>query len=319
MSSISYSFAQRPAWRQLLGLLLGLGILVVARAETVIFGAAPVRAPTDWGLLDATGLQLRSAAALVVDDQGRVVYEKHARQVKPIASITKLMTAMVVLDAGLPMDEPITILEADRDRLRNSRSRLRTGNARLTRAEMLAVALMSSDNRAASALGRTSLPGGTRAFVQAMNRKAQALGMLDSHFADASGLAAANRATAEDLGKMVRAAARYPFIRQATTRERMEVNPYGNGFTLEYRNTNPLVRNASPDWRIRLSKTGYINEAGRCLVMQADIAGRSFSIVLLDSSGKLTPVGDSNRLRKWLESELGKERHSGTGRAGGAG
>jgi D-alanyl-D-alanine endopeptidase (penicillin-binding protein 7) len=152
-----------------------------------------------------------------------------------------------------------------------------------------------------------------------MNRKAQALGMLDSHFADTSGLAAANRATAEDLGKMVRAAVRYPFIRQATTRERMEVHPYGNGFTLEYRNTNPLVRNASPDWRIRLSKTGYINEAGRCLVMHADIAGRSFSIVLLDSSGKLTPVGDSNRLRKWLESELGKERHSGAGRAGDAG
>ncbi len=319
MPLISYSFAQRPVWRQLLGLLLGLGILVVARAETVIFGTAPVSVQTDWGLLDATRLHLRSAAVLVVDDQGRVVYEKQARQVKPIASITKLMTAMVVLDAGLPMDEPITILDADRDRLRNSRSRLRTGKATLTRAEMLAVALMSSDNRAASALGRTSLPGGTRAFLQAMNRKAQTLGMLDSHFADASGLAAANRSTAEDLGKMVRAAVRYPFIRQATTRERMEVNPYGNGFTLEYRNTNPLVRNASPDWRIQLSKTGYINEAGRCLVMQADIAGRSFSIVLLDSSGKLTPVGDSNRLRKWLESELGKERHSRTSGAGGAG
>jgi D-alanyl-D-alanine endopeptidase (penicillin-binding protein 7) len=259
----------------------------------------------DLGVLDASRLQLRSAAALVVDDGGRRVYAKRSTDIKPIASITKLMTAMVVLDAGVPLDEAITITEADRDRLRHSRSRLRTNQATLSRGDMLTVALMSSDNRAAAAMGRTTFPGGTSAFVAAMNRKARALGMRDSHFADASGLDAANRSTAEDLARMVEAAAGYTFIRMATTRAEMEVRPYASGIPLQYRNTNPLIRNANPDWIIGLSKTGYINEAGRCLVMQARIAGRNLYVVLLDSFGKLTPIGDSNRLRKWLEIELG--------------
>jgi D-alanyl-D-alanine endopeptidase (penicillin-binding protein 7) len=254
---------------------------------------------------DATpALKLSSAAALVADDHGRRVYAKHSADVKPIASITKLMTAMVVLDARLPMEERISILDVDRDRLRNSRSRLRTGQATLSRKELLTIALMSSENRAASALGRTSLPGGTGAFVAAMNRKARSIGMTQSHFADASGLSGANRSTAEDLVKMLQAAARYPFIRRATTTAQLTVSPYASGATLEYRNTNPLIRNANPEWDIQLSKTGYINEAGRCLTMQIQIGGRTFYIVLLNADGKLTPFGDSNRVRKWLESKL---------------
>jgi serine-type D-Ala-D-Ala endopeptidase (penicillin-binding protein 7) len=255
---------------------------------------------------DTASLRLRSAVALVADPQGRPLYAKHSGDVRPIASITKLMTAMVVLDADLPMDERISILDADRDRLRYSRSRLRPNLATLTRREMLTIALMSSENRAASALGRTSLPGGAPAFVDAMNRKARSLGMTHSHFADATGLDGANRSTAGDLVKMVKAASRYPFIRKATTTTALQVVPYASGAALDYRNTNPLIRNAHPEWDIELSKTGYLNEAGRCLVMQAQIAGRTFDIVLLNSYGKLTPMGDSNRVRKWLESELQK-------------
>jgi len=260
--------------------------------------------PAEPAILDTSKLHLHSGSALVVDELGQRIYAKRSGVVKPIASITKLMTAMVVLDSGAPLDEPIRILEADRDRLRNSRSRLRINEAELTRGEMLMVALMSSDNRAASALGRTALRGGTPSFVQAMNRKARALGMHDSRFADASGLDATNRSTAEDLVKMVRAAARYPFIRAATTRAEFTVSPYAGGGTLQYRNTNPLVRNDHSDWDIGLSKTGFINEAGRCLVMQASIGGHPLYIVLLGASGKMTPVGDSNRLREWFESEL---------------
>ncbi|MFN2165549.1 MAG: peptidase S11, partial [Anaerolineae bacterium] len=190
--------------------------------------------------------EIRADAALVVDESGRVLYAKHTRTRKPIASITKLMTAMVVLDARLPLDEPIQILEADRDTMRNSRSRLRIDRgATLSRGEMLAVALMSSDNRAASALGRTAFPGGKPPFVLAMNRKASALGMTDSHFADPTGLDGGNQSTAQDLLLLVRAAARYPLIRAVTSRERMTVWPYGDNENpisgLEYRNTNPLV------------------------------------------------------------------------------
>ncbi len=162
------------------------------------------------------------------------------------------------------------------------------------------MALMSSDNRAAAALGRTTLPGGKPEFVAAMNRKAADLGMSDSQFADPTGLDGNNTSTAEDLIKLVRAAAAYPLIHEVTTRESMAVQPYGDGGTLQYRNTNPLVK--SPEWHLELSKTGFVNEAGHCLVMRAVIGGRRLSIVLLDAPGKLTPVGDSNRLRKWLES-----------------
>lgn len=247
-------------------------------------------------------LDIRATAALVVDDLGRTLYAKRTRERKPIASITKLMTAMVVLDAGLPLDEPITIEEWDRDTLRNSRSRLRIDrHATLPRREMLAVALMSSDNRAASALGRTALPGGKPAFVAAMNRKAAALGMHDSQFADPTGLDAGNQSTADDLLKLVRAAAGYPLIREITSRDSMQVAPYGDNGVLEYRNTNPLVK--SPEWRIEVSKTGFINEAGHCLVMQTVVGDRRLYIVLLDASGRRTPVGDAGRLRQWVASQ----------------
>jgi len=246
--------------------------------------------------------EIRSSAALVVDEAGTPIFAKQTRTVKPIASITKLMTAMVVLDSGADLDELVEITDADRDQVRHSRSRMRPNAARLTRRDMLTIALMSSENRAASALGRTTLPGGTPAFVEAMNRKAAALGMADTHYADASGLDGANRSTAEDLVRLLQAAARYPFIREATTRTELQVAPYSGGGTLPYRNTNPLVRNQ--DWRVELSKTGYVNEAGHCLAMQAQIAGRRYWIVLLDSAGKRTPVGDSNRLRKWIEAGL---------------
>ncbi|MBK1644560.1 peptidase S11 [Thiocapsa imhoffii] len=241
--------------------------------------------------------QLRSASVLVLDEQGRQVYAKNSRAVKPIASITKLMTAMVVLDSGAPLDARITIAEADRDRLRNSRSRLRIGEATLTRRELLMVTLMSSDNRAAAALARTH-PGGTDRFVEAMNRKAQALGMADTRFADSSGLDNRNRSHAEDLVTLIRAAARYPLIREATARGELTVYPYADGTPLEYRNTNSLVRN--PTWTVELSKTGFINEAGHCLVMRTEIAGRRLDVVFLDAVGKLTPIGDSNRLKSWL-------------------
>lgn len=269
-------------------------------------GPPPARySASDWSGLDTRTLQLRSGAVLVVDDAGNRIYGKQTRVIKPIASITKLMTAMVVLDARVPIDEVIGIQDADRDRLRHSRSRLRLNKARLTRGQMLLIALMSSENRAAAALGRTTLPGGTRAFVAAMNQKAKRLGMSDSHFADPSGLDTRNQSTAEDLIKLLRAADHYPFIRAATTTPSLEVYPYGTGPGLQYRNTNALIRNTNPSWDIELSKTGYLKEAGRCLVMRARIQDHSLYIVLLDSSGKLTPVGDSNRLRKWLEAELG--------------
>jgi serine-type D-Ala-D-Ala endopeptidase (penicillin-binding protein 7) len=260
---------------------------------------APVR--TAEAAPGSAGPELSSAAVLVMDESGRPLYAKHTRDQKPIASITKLMTAMVVLDSGASLEEPVTILESDRDQLRHSRSRLRIDQAAtLPRGEMLAVALMSSDNRAASALGRTALPGGKPAFVEAMNRKAQALGMTETRFADPTGLDGGNRSTAEDLVKMVRAAVQYPLIRSITSRAEMVVRPYGNEATLEYRNTNPLVKD--PGWQVELSKTGFVNEAGHCLVMRAVIGGQRLDMVLLDSAGKRTPMGDSIRLRKWLES-----------------
>ena len=239
---------------------------------------------------------LKSASALELDSDGNVIYGKDLNTVRSIASITKLMTAMVVLDAGLPLDEKITITKADRDLIRLTGSRLEYG-ATLTRREMILLSLMSSENRAATALGRT-YPGGMDNFLAHMNRKAQALGMINSLFADPAGLKTENVSTAADLAKMVTAAEQYPLITEASTTTRMEVYPYkGRGY-LTYGNTNRLLKNKS--WDIELSKTGYINEAGRCLVMQAKIEGEEVSIVLLNSFGKLTPFGDSNRLRKWL-------------------
>lgn len=239
---------------------------------------------------------LHSASAIMLDASGDLIYGKDVDTVRPIASITKLMTAMVVLDAKLDLDEKITVSQEDRDVIRMTGSRLQPG-ATLPRREMLLLALMSSENRAAAALGRT-YPGGLQHFIEAMNNKAASLGMRNSHFADPAGLDGNSVSTASDLAKMVAAADGYPLITQSTTTTRMEVQPYTNRGPLSYANTNRLLK--SEDWNIGLSKTGYINEAGHCLVMQANIEGKDVSIVLLNSFGKLTPFGDSNRLRKWM-------------------
>ena len=251
-----------------------------------------------WRSLNPKKLKLKSASALVVDIYGNDVYAKDANNARPIASITKLMTAMVTLDAKLPLDQKITITKADRDTIRGTGSRLKYG-ATLTRKQMISLALMSSENRAAAALGRT-YPGGMQAFIRAMNKKALSLGMKNSRFADPVGLKSGNKASARDLVTMVRSALKYPLIRKATTTQKMMVYPYKGRGPLRYGNTNRLLK--SKDWEIRLSKTGYIHEAGRCLTMQAEIAHQPLVIVLLNSYGKLTPTGDSNRIRKWIES-----------------
>lgn len=243
--------------------------------------------------------QLKASSAMVVDQMdGRVLYTREPDAVRPIASITKLMTAVVVLDARLPLDEPITIEAADVDTLKHSRSRLREGTT-LPRSEMLHLALMSSENRAAAALGRT-FPGGSEAFVEAMNRKARTLRMTNTRFDDPTGLSCENVSTAADLVKLVRYGYRHEKIREYTTTAEAAVTVSGSGRILHFGNSNALV--GDKDWRIGLSKTGYIHEAGPCLVMQAHIADRPFIIVLLDAPGKLSRLADARRIRRWLES-----------------
>ena len=245
---------------------------------------------------DAAFPSLRSAAALVLDQNtGEVLYEKNSSAVVPIASITKLMTAMVVLDATPDLGETLEITRDDIDTLKGSHSRLPIG-AKVSREDALLAALMSSENRAAHALGR-NYPGGLGAFVEAMNAKAQLLGMSDTVFSDPTGLSSENVSTAKDLSRMVAAAHGYPIIRELTTTGSAYVDI--GRYPVGYQNTNPLVKNRS--WMIGLSKTGYIQEAGKCLVMQAWVAGRPTVMVLLDSNGKLTRIADANRVKKWLE------------------
>jgi D-alanyl-D-alanine endopeptidase (penicillin-binding protein 7) len=246
---------------------------------------------------DPRRLALYSASALVIDQSnGQALVEKQPDAVVPIASISKLMTAMVVLDAKLDLQEVIAIGDEDVDGLKGTRSRLPVGTT-MTRETAMLLALMSSENRAAHALGR-HYPGGMPAFVQAMNRKAQSLGMFHSRFEEPTGLSSNNVSTAHDLARMVAAAARYPEIRQYSTTAEAKVEL--NGRIRDFGNTNALVR--SDNWEIGVSKTGYISEAGRCLVMQARVADRPVVIVLLDSVGKMTRVGDANRIKRWMES-----------------
>jgi serine-type D-Ala-D-Ala endopeptidase (penicillin-binding protein 7) len=250
-------------------------------------------------LIDPARLNLRSSALLVLDQgKGSVLVARKPHEVHAIASITKLMTAMVVLDADLPLEEVVTIDNADIDRLKGTHSRLQIGT-RLARRELLRLALMASENRAAAALAR-AYPGGSAAFFKAMNRKAKGLGMTHSRFVDSTGLSSRNVSTASDLAKMVQAANRYPLIRQFTTTPKHTVAFSGKGATLEFRNSNRLVQGQSREWAIGLSKTGYTSEAGRCLVMQAKIGQRPVIMVLLNSWGKLTPIGDANRIRRWM-------------------
>ena len=241
-------------------------------------------------------LAVQSGSALVIEQGGNdALYQKNANAIVPIASITKLMTAMVVLDGSPNLQSLIAISDEDVDYLRGSRSRLHVGSV-MTRETALMLALMSSENRASHALAR-HYPGGLPAFLAAMNIKAQALGMLDTRFEDPTGLNSHNVSTARDLAKMVVAAHRYPLIREFSTNPEATVEV--NGREMAYRNTNPLVKSAA--WDVGLSKTGYINEAGKCLVMQARVADKRVVIVLLDSAGKLTRVGDANRIKRWME------------------
>ena len=242
-------------------------------------------------------LDVRSGSALVIEQaNGGALYEKHADAVMPIASITKLMTAMVVLDGVPDLQAGVSISEDDVDYLKGTRSRLQVG-ASMSRETALLLALMSSENRAAHALAR-HYPGGLRSFVAAMNDKARALGMRNTRFEDPTGLTSNNVSTAHDLAKMVAAAHRYPLIREFSTTPGASVEIAGR--QLEFHNTNPLVKSAS--WDVGLSKTGYISEAGKCLVMQARVADKPVVIVLLDSAGKQTRVGDANRIKRWMEA-----------------
>jgi serine-type D-Ala-D-Ala endopeptidase (penicillin-binding protein 7) len=246
---------------------------------------------------------LRSSAVMVQDAAtGEIVLNKNSDAVVPIASITKLVTAMVILDRGLDLEQRIVVSREDVDRVKGTRSRLMPGSI-LTRDELLLLALMASENRAAAALGRT-YPGGMSAFVQAMNDKARELGMTDSRFVEPTGLSAANVASPRDLVKLVRAAHGYPLIREYSTQERATVHPFKR--PLRFVNTNNLVR--SSHWDIELSKTGYISEAGRCLVMHVRLASKDLIVVLLDSWGKQSRVGDANRIRRWLESSTFQSR-----------
>lgn len=239
-----------------------------------------------------------SNSLLVVNQNtGEVKFSKNAETQLPIASITKLMTAMVVLDADLPMSEMVSISNEDVDRIKGTSSRLPIGTT-FSRDDMLKLALMSSENRAAYALSR-HYPGGRPAFIRAMNAKALSLGLMQTQFEEPTGLSPQNKSTAHDLYQLVAAAYQYPFIRQATTTTEYEATITGRVRPLLYKNTNILVRKG--EWNIGLSKTGFINEAGRCLVMQATVANEPLMIVLLDAAGTNKRTGDANQIRKWLE------------------
>jgi serine-type D-Ala-D-Ala endopeptidase (penicillin-binding protein 7) len=243
----------------------------------------------------ADPLELRSSVALVLDqDTGEVLLSKNPQAVLPIASLTKLMTALVVTEAGLPLDEEVLISAEDVDTEKGSRSRLGIGT-RLSREEMLHLALMASENRAANALGR-HYPGGIGAFVDAMNRKAAELGMRDTHYEEPTGLSSRNQSSARDLALLVKAASAVPLIRELSVSPEYQV---GIGRRqIQFHNTNRLVNN--PLWEIGLQKTGYISEAGRCLVMQTRLAGRQLIMVFLDSAGRNSRLGDAERVRRWV-------------------
>jgi D-alanyl-D-alanine endopeptidase (penicillin-binding protein 7) len=242
-------------------------------------------------------LSLKSSVALVLDqDTNEILFNKNGEAVLPIASLTKLMTSVIVVEANQSLDEVLTITQDDIDTEKGSHSRLAVGT-RLTRGEMLHLALMSSENRAANALGR-HYPGGLNAFVSAMNAKARLLGMSDTRYVEPTGLSSANQSSARDLAVLADAAYQHPLIRELSTSQAHEV-AVGRR-VLQYRNTNGLVRN--PEWDIGLQKTGYISEAGRCLVMQAQLAGRKLIMVFLDSTGKYSRQGDAERVRHWIET-----------------
>ena len=285
-----------------LGLVAGPSLATTQQQKKVVAGKKhkpqfAKKRPSKFATQDNSHLVVQSAAALVLDQStGTVLFEKNAGAVLPIASITKLMTAMVTLDSTPSLTERLTISDEDVDTLKGTRSRLKVGT-NLNREEMLRLALMASENRAASSLA-SNYPGGREAFIAAMNRKAHELGLQDTHFSDPTGLTAANVSSARDLVKMVGNAHQYPLIREFTTATQYGVTIGGR--TQAFHNTNSLVKSAT--WDIGLSKTGYINEAGKCLVMQAWLNNKPTIIVLLDSLGRMTRIGDANRIKRWVET-----------------
>ena len=283
----------------------GRGLLFTAFACVVIFATSAARAAVADGAVVPTNLKrsappgLRSGAALVLDTtHSSVLYSRNAEVAMPIASITKLMTALVIMDAQQPLDEPIEISAEDRSPGKGSRSRLVPGT-QLTRGDLMHLALMASENRAAHALG-SAYPGGLAACVSAMNARARALGMTSAHFVEPTGLSDENVASPEDLSKLVMAAAKVPEISEYST-DRGYLVRVGRRM-VRFRTTDSLV--TRPDWKIQVQKTGYISEAGRCLVMQTVINDRTVVIVLLNSYGKRTRVADARRIRKWMEAKL---------------
>ncbi len=293
--------ARSPMRRLVCCLTLALASATALAADKPAAKARPAKATRPAAVSDFTkegDPNLQSSAVLVLDAKsGQTLLAKNADQVHPIASITKLMTAMVVLDSKLPLDEAVQIANDDVDTLKNTKSRLPVG-ANFRRDDLIRIALVASDNRAAAALGR-SYPGGIAAFVDAMNAKARAMGLTATRFVDSSGLAPGNVSSPADLGRLVSEASRYPEIREYSTTPALDVTLPDTGRKVAYVNTNALVR--AGNWDIGVSKTGYISESGKCLVMQAIIAGTPIVIVLLDSWGRLTRIGDANRIRKWLE------------------
>lgn len=270
---------------------------VVKARKTVRYAAVPSYGQLAGLHSEPDPLDLRSSVALVVDqDTKEVLFSKNEQAVLPIASITKLMTGVLVTEAHLSMDEMLTITQDDVDTEKGSSSRLRVGT-QLSRGELLHLALMASENRAAHALGRT-YPGGLSTFVALMNSKARSLGMRDTRYVEPTGLSSKNQSSAQDLATLVNFAYNDPTLRELSTSEGHQV-AVGRQ-TLQYNNTNRLVKN--PEWEIGLQKTGYISEAGQCLVMQAKIAGRKLIMVFLDSAGKLSRIGDAERVRRWVES-----------------
>ena len=264
---------------------------VVCSSNT--FAATPAKAASPKELVLASG------SALVVDlENGKTLYSSNPNLVVPIASVTKLMTAMVTLDAKLPLDQQLPVVIKDVPEMRGIYSRVRLGSE-LSRRDMLQLTLMSSENRAAASLAH-HYPGGVPAFIAAMNAKAKALGMSHTRYRDPTGLSEGNVSTANDLVKLLRASQQYPLISQfSTTREKTQAFRKPN-YTLGFRNTNSLVH--KPNWSIQLTKTGFTNAAGHCLVMRTQMAGKPVAFVVLDSFGKLTHMADANRLKKWIET-----------------
>ena len=280
----------------------------LAWALLLLFCSPPIQAnsknpkPYAYRAVPAIGqeLALYSNVALVVSHEtGEVLYEKNINVVHPVASLTKLMTAVVILDNELALDTTIRVENDDIDLARRSRSKMRIGEV-LARRDLLRLSLMSSENRAASALART-YPGGREAFVAAMNRKAAQIGMRSTWFVDSSGLSSRNVSTARDMAKLVATAARYPLIREYSTTAQVSLTRLDSGTQIDYKNTNLLLRRDN-GWAINLSKTGFLNDAGYCLVLQAVIDRRTVDIVLLDSYGRYSRVGDANRIKRWIEA-----------------